>query len=331
MQKQVFTLTLDYVYDSNRKGAKYSLDGGLTWGNGGEFKEAALKHCIGVPALKDANTPFDKGSDIPELKASVKSSRFTLTTEVLADTFEKSKEVFFRRVHSNKFIYVVIIENELTAYTMNKREFSEFLDNWASLNERGVIRAKSTSTKMINWFEERVAQALSKGLTALFRYAIIQKRKKEEVRMSKMLVFDMDGTIADLYGVENWLTYLRAENPLPYVTAEPMYDMLDLMETLHRLKENGWRIAITSWLAKGASKDYNNRVRIAKKEWLDRFAFPYDELHFVKYGTTKANCTRNKADFQILVDDNMQVRKGWTLGATINAEHNILSTLKALV
>ena len=149
--------------------------------------------------------------------------------------------------------------------------------------------------------------------------------------MTKMLVFDMDGTIADLYGVENWLTYLKAENPLPYVTAEPMYDMLDLVETLHRLKEEGWKVAITSWLAKGASKDYDNQVRVAKKEWLDRFMFPYDELHFVKYGTTKANCTRHKAEYQVLIDDNMQVRKGWTLGATINATQDILSVLKALV
>lgn len=149
--------------------------------------------------------------------------------------------------------------------------------------------------------------------------------------MTKMLVFDMDGTIVDLYGVENWLTYLRNEDVFPYVNAEPMYDMLDLMETLHRLKENGWSVCITSWLAKGASKDYDNLVRQAKKDWLDRFMFPYDELHFVKYGTTKANCTRHKADFQILVDDNMKVRKGWTLGATIDATKDILSTLKALV
>ena len=149
--------------------------------------------------------------------------------------------------------------------------------------------------------------------------------------MTKMLVFDMDGTIADLYGVENWLPMLRAENPLPYVTASPMYDMVELMETLNTLKKQGWIIAITSWLAKGATRDYDNKVRKAKKEWLDRFMFPYDELHFVKYGTTKANCTRHKADFQILVDDNKIVRNGWSLGATIDATKDILSILKALV
>ena len=29
----------------------------------------------------------------------------------------------------------------------------------------------------------------------------------------KTLVFDMDGTIADLYGVKGWLKMLRAEDP----------------------------------------------------------------------------------------------------------------------
>jgi hypothetical protein len=47
----------------------------------------------------------------------------------------------------------------------------------------------------------------------------------------------------------------------------------------------------------------------------------------VKYGTTKANCTRKLGGFQILVDDNEKVRKGWTLGATIDANNNILDSL----
>ena len=37
--------------------------------------------------------------------------------------------------------------------------------------------------------------------------------------MTKMIVFDMDGTIADLYGVEGWLEMLEAENAAPYVEA----------------------------------------------------------------------------------------------------------------
>lgn len=148
--------------------------------------------------------------------------------------------------------------------------------------------------------------------------------------MRKMLVFDMDGTIADLYGVDGWLADLRAEKTRPYDEAEPMYDMAELTNLLNMLRAHGWHICVTTWLAKDATKEYNKAVTKAKKEWLSKYNFPYDEIHCVKYGTTKANCTRKKADFQILIDDNKKVRDGWTLGTTVNAQFDIMNFLKAL-
>lgn len=149
--------------------------------------------------------------------------------------------------------------------------------------------------------------------------------------MNKVLVFDMDGTIANLYGVDNWLGMLRAFNPTPYAIAEPMYDMGKLVGLLNTLKKNGWRIAVTSWLSKESNPDYDAAVRIAKINWLDAFSFPYDEIHLVKYGTTKANCTRKLGGYQVLVDDNKKVRDGWTLGATIDATTNIMDALESLL
>ena len=149
--------------------------------------------------------------------------------------------------------------------------------------------------------------------------------------MTKMLVFDMDGTIANLYGVDGWLEDLHNGNTRPYEIAKPLYDMNELAKVLNMLKTHGWRIAITTWLAMDGTKEYNKRTAEVKKEWLARHNFPYDEIHCVKYGTTKANCTRHKADFQILVDDNKKVRDGWTLGTTVNAKFNIMNFLKALL
>lgn len=145
--------------------------------------------------------------------------------------------------------------------------------------------------------------------------------------MNKTLVFDMDGTIADLYGVENWLSDLRSENPRPYAIAKPLYDMEGLNILLNTFKNLGWRVVVTTWLAKGSSKEYDRLVREAKLAWLEKYNFPYDEIHLVKYGTTKANCTRNIGGFQVLVDDNENVRKGWRLGDTINANENIIEKL----
>ena len=147
----------------------------------------------------------------------------------------------------------------------------------------------------------------------------------------KTLVFDMDGTIANLYGVDRWLDMLRAEDPTPYRIANPIYNIETLNALLRLLKRKGWRIVVTTWLAKGSTKHYDNLVRMAKLEWLEMHNFPFDEVHMVKYGTTKANCTRHYGGFQILIDDNEKVRKGWTLGDTINANENILVELEKLL
>ena len=149
--------------------------------------------------------------------------------------------------------------------------------------------------------------------------------------MERTLVFDMDGTIANLYEVEGWLNDLRSFNPRPYIVAQPMYDMEVLITVLNLFRAKGWKVAITSWLAKDSTKEYDEMVRKAKREWLERYDFPFDEIHLVKYGTTKANCTRKNGGFQILVDDNEKVRKGWTLGDTINANENIIEKLVDLL
>ena len=46
------------------------------------------------------------------------------------------------------------------------------------------------------------------------------------------IYFDMDGTIANLYGVENWLDYLMNEKTVPYDIASPMVDLEKLAAIL---------------------------------------------------------------------------------------------------
>ena len=149
--------------------------------------------------------------------------------------------------------------------------------------------------------------------------------------MTKTLVFDMDGTIADLYAVTDWLENIIAENVRPYAIAEPMYNMNKLVNVINRLKENGWRVAIVSWTSKHGSKEYNKEVRRVKKEWLDRYNFPYDELHVIKYGTPKSYCMRKTGGFQILFDDEEPNRKAWRNGSTVNANEDIYKILKNML
>lgn len=148
----------------------------------------------------------------------------------------------------------------------------------------------------------------------------------------RVLVFDMDGTIADLYSVTNWLADLRNFNPRPYIEASPLCDMVKLEEVLNRLKSLGWIIVITSWLSKESNKEYDKKVREAKRNWLCKYNFPADEIHFVKYGTPKANCTRKYgSNRQILIDDNSKVREGWRLGPAVDPDsEDIIQFLEAL-
>ena len=148
---------------------------------------------------------------------------------------------------------------------------------------------------------------------------------------NKTLVFDMDGTIANFYGVATWLEDLANENVRPYVECEPLYDMDMLKVLLETFKVVGYRIVVTTWLAKDSTTEFKNATRKAKLDWLEKYEFPFDEIHLVQYGTTKANCTRKLGGYQILVDDNEQVRKGWTLGETINANENIVEQLMKIL
>jgi hypothetical protein len=134
----------------------------------------------------------------------------------------------------------------------------------------------------------------------------------------KMLCFDMDGTIANLYEVDHWLDDLRAENPRPYVEAKPMWDMKALADALIALKVE---VRIITWLSKDSSETYKDEVRKAKLEWLKKQGFPFDKFHGVRYGATKADSVRKylaEDETAILFDDNAKVRSGWTLGETID-------------
>lgn len=152
---------------------------------------------------------------------------------------------------------------------------------------------------------------------------------------TKELIFDMDGTIADLYGIDGWLEMLRAENVTPYAIARPLYDMDSLSFLLNIFKDIGYKIIVVSWGPKGATKEYGEKVRETKVEWLKRNGFPYDIAYIVKYGTPKQNFI--SANVSILIDDNEDVRKSFLNGAgqgerqVIDATKNIIEALANLL
>ena len=130
--------------------------------------------------------------------------------------------------------------------------------------------------------------------------------------MTTTIFFDMDGTIADLYGVENWLDYLIASDALPYEIAKPLIRLNALARILNRLQKQGYKVGVISWLAKNSNTDYDEKVTKAKKEWLKKHlaSVNFDEIHIVKYGTPKQTFAKTKNE--ILFDDEEKNRNDWT-------------------
>lgn len=154
MFKHVYKINISYMYDANHKGAPYTLDGKKHF-NTGDLHEIVTKSVLGFSAEKDANTSFDKGSDIPELFASIKSGKATLTSTVLGNDYISVKDNYFKRVHSKLWIFAIIIDENINLYFMDKKDFALFMDNFSYFDKsRKVIRFKSASGKMITWLDK---------------------------------------------------------------------------------------------------------------------------------------------------------------------------------
>ena len=140
--------------------------------------------------------------------------------------------------------------------------------------------------------------------------------------------FDMDGTIADLYGVDNWLDHLINENTFPYEMAEPLLRLSTLARKLNTLQNKGYELAIISWLSKSGTDDYNKVVTEVKMAWLKKHlpSVMWDRIIIVPYGTPKQNFCYNPLD--ILFDDEEKNRINWT-GRAFDVD-DILGTLTRL-
>lgn len=126
------------------------------------------------------------------------------------------------------------------------------------------------------------------------------------------IYFDMDGTIADLYAVENWLEKLQASDPSPYKMAKPLLNLSMLARYINKRQKQGLKFGVISWLSKSGNAEYNAMVTMAKLNWLKKHmpSVNWDEIHIVEYGTPKSTCGHG-----ILFDDEERNRTEWGKGA----------------
>ena len=125
------------------------------------------------------------------------------------------------------------------------------------------------------------------------------KEKKQKVYL------DMDGTIYNLYGRENWLERLLNGDESVF-----WGDFRLITENDLRIKypASKFEIIILSMTPKGADDDYCKRVVAVKNEWLDLYFPSITKRIYKKYGNNK---NLPHCENAILIDDNAEIRKTW--------------------
>ena len=151
--------------------------------------------------------------------------------------------------------------------------------------------------------------------------------------MAKKIFFDMDGTIADLYNEENWLTRLQNEEKGLFRNLKPIHDKDKLTKIFNELVELGFEIEVITWTPKNVSQDYIEIVEQEKKEWIQEHFPIIKNIHCLNYGVPKQKAKYKKAKLEILVDDNLEIIEMWNTPKqrkSIIANHNLIANLQAL-
>lgn len=150
----------------------------------------------------------------------------------------------------------------------------------------------------------------------------------------KKIYFDMDGTVADLYGEKNWLDNLRNEREGSFINLRPLVDMNELAMVCHQLMNLGYSFGVITWLPMGASYEFERVCEEEKRAWVEEFMPWVSEFYAQSYGVPKQYAPSKRAAEMILVDDNAEVRAMWNTEvqrSSIDATQDIIKELKKLL
>ena len=145
-----------------------------------------------------------------------------------------------------------------------------------------------------------------------------------------IILFDLDGTLGNLYGRKNWLEELKSEIPI-YEDLEPLVNMEELNAIAYKLKSIGIEFGVVTWLAMGASENYEFITSMEKYRWCKKYIPFITEFECQPYGTPKQTNYRNRQC--VLIDDNAEVRASFETPhrrKTFDANDDIIAFLTNL-
>ena len=124
--------------------------------------------------------------------------------------------------------------------------------------------------------------------------------------MKKQIVYlDMDGTIANLYGIVNWLEKLENEIAGLFLECEPFLTEQELQKYF---PNDEYELRICSMTPLNATEEYCQVVINEKNQWLDKYFPSITHRVYMAYGTNKN--LKNSVN-HILIDDNETIRQSF--------------------
>lgn len=151
--------------------------------------------------------------------------------------------------------------------------------------------------------------------------------------MSVKIYFDLDGTVYNLYGVNEWEPKLRAENPNVFREGSFIGDYQEFMNICNKLLEKGVQFGVITWLPMQASPEYEVECELVKREWVQRYMPFVSEFIAQSYGVPKQNAIIKRAKTMYLLDDNTEICEMWQtekMRVAVNVNKGERTTIEAL-
>lgn len=151
--------------------------------------------------------------------------------------------------------------------------------------------------------------------------------------MSTTIYFDMDGTVYNLYGLNEWLEKIQEEKKNVFSADLPLFAPSIFYDTVTKLLHLGVKFGVITWLPMGATPEYEEICRREKNEWCKKYLPFISSFVAQTYGTPKQQAITKHAKTEILIDDNKEVCEIWNTEKqrkSINISGNYDDVTKAL-
>lgn len=149
--------------------------------------------------------------------------------------------------------------------------------------------------------------------------------------MQKIINFDLDGTLYNLYSMENWLSRIEQEEKNVFTDGEFITNYDEFIECIDLLKERGYKFNVITWLPMGASKAYEKQCTEEKLKWIEKYLPFVEKIKITPYGKEKHKQIKQG----VLIDDNKVVCSMWNgsnrKAINVSEKFNVVKALRKII